>query len=292
MSSILVPEVASLFGAIDSSAIADGEPLDAHVLRAMGMSANRLLCQGEPLLVLPYDVAGNSGIPETDDEGTQEGGPYGFGSPFWVEIIPPVTCYKKPGLTSAKLFVRHSITSGGILYVQLATRAQRFSDTASSDNAPNVLKLTGTGGWTTESIAGIPIDYGVDELVSLSILGAPGDLGATGTYGTPNSGSVDLVIDAGCILYGSGATTWADGSGVDSWAGGGHAIVFVDPITGVELVTPRQILQTQEASRIVFWPTLSPFEQRMIADKAFEIRKLVNWRFGAISLYAEDRSFA
>ncbi len=54
--SILTPRVASLLGALDSDAFADGGPFSAHLLRVLVMSANRLASKGQQIVCLPWAI--------------------------------------------------------------------------------------------------------------------------------------------------------------------------------------------------------------------------------------------
>src|ERR1043165_7542017 len=116
MASILVPETAAVFGAIDSAGLVNGRPVSAHLLRVMNMSANRLLTMGHPLVTFAYNGQ--------DWRGEASGQLKGLGWPFWVPITPgPITRPKMPGLDKAKVFIRINATAGSRLYIQVHTSA-------------------------------------------------------------------------------------------------------------------------------------------------------------------------
>ena len=84
------PVIATAFGALDSAIAADGKPLSAFALRKLAMTANKLYGQGEPLLVIPFNL----------DPGSVAGT---LIPTNWLRFYSgPIPCLKKPYLNRAE----------------------------------------------------------------------------------------------------------------------------------------------------------------------------------------------
>lgn len=292
--SILVPEIASVYGALDSDGVfADGEVPSAHIARVLARSANRLLCRGgEPLLNMVWDSGG--AVTETPNGGCQ-----GYGSPSWIQITPgPLTRPKKPGITKAKLNVRAWTRTGESIFIQVGTLASPPVGHATGDS-PNTVKIDGNGSWQWHSKSDIPIDYGHVEAIAVYLRGlVTSTAGATGTYGSPNSGTVDQ-FSTPTEMFDNGAT-W---SLSPTWASGGHAVVFEDG-SGRPLGPPQWIVGViptidptagsgvpTYATGLRLYPGIqSEFTRTSIVGQTYRIFETARWRLANISLYPQDRT--
>ena len=295
-------ETASTFGALHGDNLADGSPLDSWTLRTMARSSNLLSSHGEPMLSAVFDSDLSNG-----DE--TSGGLLGFGCLHWFQILPgPMTVPKKPGTNSLELCVNVAITgSGGAgvdeIEIQVGTIATGGILERPSVSMPNVVSCVsdGSNSWQTFTLSGIPADPGPFEKITIAIRGKlsnPPTLANVGTYGSPNTGTVEAfwhVSESVCNLY-SSAATWNTGPGVSTLADGGHAIRVVDS-NGVEMLTPRTIIETGRdtgsgSTRYLYaYPGLDfPLQTRELRNQTFEIVELPKWRFASIQLWTEDRT--
>lgn len=275
-SSIYAIETASLYGALDSDAIVDGAPAAAHTLRAMARSAHRLLAKRETVVAEAWDVDGDDG--ETSS-------PVGPAWPFWVQVGRwPVRKMRRRELYDVSLGVR--IDGDARVDFQLATRRRPFT-AAPDPSAPNLWSLTGSGDYVAElreGIEGAPEE--LDEL-ELYVRGeVSDDLASTGTYGTPNTGSVARVW--GASLYASGAA-WNTSGSVLSFR---HALVFVDG-AGAFIDAPRVIVGVGEDTSgkyLLFHPPVDAIAAARLASADFEIRQLPTWRLSHLTVATQERS--
>jgi hypothetical protein len=288
--SVFTPEIPTVFGTLDSTAIADGEVPSAHALRSMLRAANRLICMGEPLFNFIWDVSDDV----TDIESQPEGALVGFGFPQWTQILPgPFVRPKKPGLSKAKAFVRFWARSGEKLYLKIATDAtNEFDDNdfnANSVSSSNVVTLTGTGSWTWASLADIPITRDRPfEHFAIYLRGrVTTTLGTSG--GSPSSGTVTLGTTTTTISDPTTPATWNTTLTQNSWAETGHAITFVNA-AGLEIVTARRIVAVHSATQLEFHPPIEGQARSQIFGSTYKIYELPRWRIGNIALYAQDRT--
>lgn len=272
------PRIPTIFGALDSSAIGDGDQLSAHVLRTMEESANRMLARGEPLLNYAWDVGGAA----TE---TPSGGMSGWGWPMWTQILPgPMEVRKQPGLTRAKLYVYAYARSSETLLVQIATRQMPF-DASADENSPNVCLITGNGAFQWFELDGIWIDAGVTESVTAYLRSAPTTTLATAGGGT-NSGTVDRLEEGGGVVVDVGAG-WSTTS--TTRATTGQAIQIIGSVSGNPIASPRWITNVVDSDRLRVFPQYSAFEQFSFEGANYRIYELPRWRLGSLALYAKDR---
>ena len=289
--SIFTPEIPAEFGALDSAAVADGDPIDAHVLRETARSANRLICLGEPLMNFIWDAS-------TDGSGDENPGAHiGFGLPYWFRVTPLIPREKMPGLTSAKLFARFKARNTEVLELQVETKRRPFNPSGNG----NVLTLTGTGSDAWADLSGVLIDEGPTEMVSVWMRGVgTGTTANTGTYGTPNTGTVERVIGDNSVEV-DGAAWNSTGS---TLATGGHFVEFTNA-AGQRVAESRAIVAVQTyaevvsaspitlraGSRLVVYPKFtSSLERQMIEGSTFTIYEMPRWRLINLALYAQDRT--
>lgn len=273
-STIYTPEIASAFGALDSDACADGSAVTAHLLRAAARSMHRLVAKPEPVLTALYDTRVG------DLEGRAMTGP---ALPWWTHVETwPVRAMRGRSTIDVRLTLR--VPSGTALRVQVCTSAQPFTPAP----AVGIYKTAAaTGSWETVDVDALPIDPSGEDEVSLYITADAGStLGATATYGAPNTGTVQEVNAA--LMRTTAATTWNLTGNTWTW---GHLLVFLSGST--LLTTPRLITGVSQASPqgvLLFAPGMTPAEGALLRGATYEIRTLPLWRLGAITAWTTPRT--
>jgi len=275
--SILLPKVASVFGALDSDLVADGGAADSHVGEVLATSANRLACIGEPLARFIFDAS-------TDMAGEEGGQLLAFGEPFWFQITPgPITRPKMPRTTRGRLYVHFQARAGEVLYLQVHTAAAPFSPQASA--GANVLVLAGTGSDAWATLEDIPLVPGVFEQIAVYLRGTPTTTaGNTAVYGAPNTGTIDAVPMPNIIQdLGSGWIT------SPHWGEGGHAVTFEDGL-GNQILSPRSIVNVLGNDWLQIYPPLDAgWSGRALIGATYHIVELPRIRINSMMLYAQDR---
>lgn len=284
MSSILKPEMAAVFGALDSDAIGDGDAVSAHLVRSLVKAANRAASRaGEPLFNFIYDSGGNG----TE---TPAGGFVGYGYTLWTRILPgPLFKKKKPGLTKAKLFVRFHARTDEQLFIQVVTRASPFNPIATG-SSPNCIKLVGTNAWAWDDKEDIPIAYEGSEEISVFLRGVATTTLGNGSNGA-NSGTISSISPDG--------TDVADNVTPPNWvlppaanfASGGHAYVAL--LNGNPIAPPSTIISVLAGDHLSIFPGLPAFYHTALqlnGAGAYRIYELPRWRIANIALYPQDRS--
>lgn len=234
MSTIETPEIASLYGALDSAAFEDGGSYNAHLLREIVRSSNRLAGKGQHLLTLPFPERAST--PSYDgDSDSLPAWSYWDGlrtvcpTTQWVRITPRIPIPKRPGLRTAAVRVDARVSDDHTVLLQVATRAAPFDPRASSGSA-NVVELTGDSDEDVDlySGSGIPIHHGGYETVELYVRGVrTGDLADTTDGGTPNQssslGGYKPFANRVQVASTAGAS-WV----IPGWGQSGAEIVFYD----------------------------------------------------------------
>lgn len=275
MSTIATPEIPATFGALDSDVYADGGPVDALVLRTLATSANRLMCTGEPLINLVWDASSDLGGDEAP------GSFIGFGWPFWFRLTPLASRPKTPGQTLGHAIVRVKLRNTETMQVQVETRRRPFD----ASGASNILSITGTGSDAYVTLDDIPIDPSDTERIAFWARGdVTATTGNTGTYGAPNTGTIDRL--QGYDLEDDSAT-WTTTVGA-TWAEGGHGVTFKDG-GGTQIAEPR-LITAVHATRLSVYPAFSYEEIAILAGATYTIVELPRWRVTQLALYAQDRT--
>lgn len=273
-STIYTPEIASAYGALDSDAAADGSAATAHLLRAAARSMHRLLAKPEPVLAALYDTR----VP--DSEGRAMSGP---ALPWWTVVETyPINAMR--GRTSIDVRITLRVPVGTDLRLQVCTRAQVF---LLNPPVGAYKTATATGAWETVEWDGLPIDSsGVDEVTVYVAASAGSTLGATATYGNPNTGTVQSAT--GFSMQTTAATTWVTTSG-NTWAMR-HLLVFLSG--AVILTTPRLITAVfgTNPGQLLFEPALTAGEAAQVAGSTYEIRTLPLWRLAAVTAWTSQRA--
>tara|TARA_Y100000310_G_scaffold340834_2_gene437966 strand:+ start:3108 stop:3980 length:873 start_codon:yes stop_codon:yes gene_type:complete len=284
---LIRPEVASQYGALDSAAVADGEASHAHELRELGRNSNRLLQQGGPLHVWAFDSSTDG--TEANKSGMLSGYT-AFGG--WQMLVPgPIVVPKKPNLRSAEIQVFAKLQGSLNLWIQIATNAAPYNEHADLENAANILKLNADGDNDIDlyTKTGIPLGPGGLEEIALFVMGEPTTTASTGggSGGDHNTGTVDLCStgyfrDASANWNTSG-TTYADDNK--------HYLTFSEPTSGALMTGPRSISGVRSSTELEFWPEMSPSEAAWLtgASATYDIYHQATYRVVSISLYMEDQ---
>lgn len=285
--SIQTPEIATAYGALDSSAFADGAPFGAHALRAMIRSVNRLTSKGQHLVTLLW--------PKQITDAT-EAGSASFGMcsakawPWWSRYLLPITVPKRPGLNFGDVRVNVKVSDGFKVFLAFETKPIGALQGTLSLNHPNVLELTGTGSYADASLDSILIDASDYDVLAVWVQGVPQYVDLTATYGSPRTGTIDVPSDivTPSTLIDQAAnwnTTLAFPSSRD-YASDGHVIQFADG-----LIAPRAILNIDSPVGMTFGPPLEQQEvARAMADGSYKILRCPQVSIATLSLAARARS--
>ena len=294
------PEVASVFGALDTEVVIDGDAAHAHALREMARSANRLATAGHPLLVAAFDASNDTG--ETQIIGALTGYAQ-WGT--WQRLLPgPLVVPKLPTIRRIEVqIVGHTVGQVGAqrLSVQVLTTATGLGAANLSRDltAANVIpivsanKTLGTGannGWTlatNPTTAGIPVGPSSTELIELWVQGdGTATLMSEATYGAHNTGTVDSF---GFRSFYDASATWnVTGDKVgDNLL---HYLVFLDASTGATLSIHRPRVRAGNQTVMDFLPEVDPAVTNAMDGQGvtYEIRNLNIWRVAGISIYGVD----
>jgi hypothetical protein len=284
---ILSPEFSSLFGALDSDAIADGASLSSHQLRTLAMNGNRLVIKAEPIFCLPFPVPSIT----TSDGGSARSFA-GIGHARWTKIMPTLRVPKKPGLNKADLRMSVRGTATSTLDFQFGTLALPFSPNAPLD-APNIVSsiLTGVSTIDDLSLDGIPVSSGDREEIEIYARGTMGSdvLADESTYGAHNEGTADDVFSHWIV---DGSASWnVSATATNHLGNSGHVISFVDS-SDRAVVSIRQVTQIDLLGTILrFEPGLTPTEWDMVrsAGMHYRILKFPEWSIVAMTLVGAER---
>jgi len=285
--SILDLEIATQFGALDTDALTDGGALHAHALRQLAMSSHRLAERGGPMVQLMWDSS--TDVAESETIGGALLG-YAVGQSWIPLYVGPVAYPKKPNARTATAKIMLEYANGSDVFVCVQTSQ---ADLTSDLSALNVIKCRGTGSLETYTLEDIPMGTGSAEPLAFWIRPADaGDLMDTATYGSPNTGTPELVQAVGML---DNDATWnTTSSGSAQLGGSNYSVVFLDADTSYPLIRPRRIAWVQFSGRwIQFEQPLNQREQFAITqsiDQArlkYEIRDAQSYRLASIAVYAD-----
>lgn len=294
--SINTPEIASLFGALDSNAFGDGQPFSAHLLRTLMMSSNRLASKGHEMLNLIWPVAV---APSYD--ASIFGHSYHTLDTAWTRLAGPITVPKKPGLKTGTFSITAKIENSFEALVQVVTKEKPFSANARAGDAGCMLfSGDGDNDFDTDSMTGIPLDRQSDtERIEIWIKHA-GASGAadTATCGSPSSGQAESIGPDG-FAADTATFSWTVSS-PGTWGEQGHVVRFLDaaagsggvPITrnfGMGRIT-ESTLTTQYLVPLRPRPTQREIDAAIDADLYFEIVKLGRIAISNLALFADGRT--
>lgn len=279
--SIYTPEIATAFGALDSTAFAAGASFHAHLLRALAMSTNRLTSKGQPVLNLVWPTRA------VDTEATSTGAFEGVARPWWERITPSIMFPKRPGLRFATLKVRAKITSGATIWIAAACGGVPRDRLSSAD--PHVVECLGTGSYADYSLANVPVGEGDVDHVTFFMIGDKVQKAQTGTFGSPTDGAIATLTDQ---YLGVSGATWNPTTGWPTNMDFGHAgctIVFTTA-GGVSVSTPR-IITSNGTATLYFAPPLSqPEYYQALAGGYFQIWEQPVWSIANLAMACEART--
>lgn len=277
--SIFSIEAAESFGALDWDAMADGVQVDANACRTIGRQANRLLKKRHQILSLvwPVTVATIEDLSQRQQESII--------TPAWGLMLPPAAVLKKPGLTSATIYLRALVPSSRTVYVRVGTLAKDVE-------TEQQITIAGTGSFAWYS-GTITLDVGDREEIRL--YGRSADQGAlmnTATYGTPNSGllsGVNLLETS--MTLGSGSHSIDEDAVLD-----GHYIRFFH---GFWPAADRRLtgVFTGAGDHVLYFDALdtSTVNNLRLAARtggsSFEIRQLPNISLAQVLVVTDERAF-
>jgi hypothetical protein len=175
-------EVAAPFGALDSDACTASEFVSAHVLRTMQMNARRLAYRGEYLIDQVWTANGNN-------DAEEDGGRMLDVPRDWMRFIGPCTVQRKRHLLTGTLQVRARISSGTTVQLQVETGQHAVS----SASAVNVMDMTGTGSWAWYTMTDVRLGRQDADEISLWVRANADQPWSTGAFGTPDTGTADVV---------------------------------------------------------------------------------------------------
>lgn len=283
-----VPEVAALYGALDSDTVADGRALDAHLTRTVTTNTNRLMGKGAHLATLTWPIRPTSG----DYDGLHRWAPNSYFIPIpsrfsWTAITAPIPLNYRRGLRTFEARIRARVY--GTVWLQFATRAHPFYTQASVPFHANTLELDDTADALDDfSQAGMLLDpSGYDELtIYARAVSNESDLADDTVGGAPNDRS-------GLGVTPTYAESWLGFAGAGTWVERGYMylgteIAFRDGL-GAE-ITRRQI--TGATPNTLWWgsPLTDAELTDVIAGDDFSLYRLPTIGLGTISIAAEGRT--
>jgi len=272
--SIYTPEVATLYGALDSATFVDGVPYSSHLLRALAMSANRLTLKGHPLLNLVW--------PTRDTLDEEDGAlPFeGLAWPYWSLLVPRLPIFKRPYLNRGAVRCRLQVAASSTAYLQFGTRAWPFRPWRRA-GAKNVLEVAGTGAWGDYVLDDLPLLDGTDDELEVWVRGVDAAaLMDEGTYGANNTGTHTALFPE---RMEDSTSAWT------APANGGHWLSLEDS-GGNRVVAPRDIVSDTTTS-VSFLPTLTRDELSTAqAAGYYSIYEITRIAVANIALAAQARS--
>lgn len=285
------PIILSSYGALDSDCLADGRPSDAHLLRTLAGSSNRLITRGQPLVQCIY-----SAVPESilgsafPGLGFEYPGLHKlYASTVWTKITIDIPVIKKPLIRTAKLFARLGASNDALLSIQVATEAAPFDPSAKVEASENIYTFSGSAtdpyGDVSFAMFGIPLREGPTETVSFYVrANSLGDLGNETTNGGDNTDTIERISDSGLVIKGDSTGGWNDYSNANNWAVNGHGVLISSG--GVPVTEPRWITKVLSSDEIRVWPPLPSADVTgELRGATMEIRKLATVRIYGLTLY-------
>lgn len=302
MTTFKSPEIATVFGGIDTDALADGRVIPAGVLRELLRSGNLLLARGSQMFRW---VGSRRQNPTELDPGSARH----FVSPFWRPLIPlenwPVP--KKPGLTKARIRIQATITNLAVVEVQIAT----VGNGGFEDNPDSSKTITLIGDGTSTAYGGnaeIRCRDGVDETVGFYVravldhLNDP-DLNDAVPPGFGGAASGVVTSDTTGIFW---DTTLAPPWNLPPYSPanpavheGGHYVFFTHLDTAIPprarlIHGPALIVNTwREAPRagqgLHFWPPMDSAFFPSLGTTTYNLKQLPLMRMDGVAMYSIDR---
>ena len=295
MSTRDTPEIATTFGALDSSGFVDGMAVDAHHCREFTRNGNHLLAKEEQLFSLMVPRQEGDSVFSGDDQSPNyliwtDAIRSWVPSSHWMKIVAPFPVAKKPGLHRAEARVFARISGSHTVYLQIATKGRPF-DRNAGPSSPNVITLLGDGDDDVDSYTktGMWIDPGGYEDIQLYVKGLPTGDQAPASGGDPNARSdypsADFQYDYDNIFDYQNVGTWAS----PGWSRTGAEVVFYNADASV--ITRRIVTAVTEQRQLFFAPRLSDHELRQVrGGDDWAIFALPTIGLVSVSMAAEART--
>lgn len=287
--SIYTPEIATVYGALDSDAFVDGAPFAAHKLRALTMSGNRLVSKARNIVTMAW--------PQTDTSGDENGVTWGMASakawPWWTRVLLPVVAPKPPGLNRASVWIRAKITSGFSCSFALESRVLGDQAGLLPLDHPNVVTVTGTGSYQNIEIDGAILSDSTQETIGLWAQGVPQAVDNEAAFGAPYTGTITQPSDEiGIDFIVDQAANWNTSlafPSTEDYANGGHMVQF--EVSGTYLSTPRQVVLVDSPVMLSFWPPLTPGEvSRANRGADYTLLQVPRVSIACLTVAAQSRS--
>lgn len=272
-----LPEVASVYGALATTAFSDGSPATAHKLRELVRNGNLEKARGGLMARWVADARAT---------GERPGAALLFAPPYWQHVVQGlvVPVAKKHDLVVARVRIRAIVTlDQRVAWFVGAT--PRPTPRSARISLGEVGVMTGTG---SDQVLTLEVPVRRAPAESLSIYArhlvdpTKDGLLVTGTYGSPNTGTVSTV-----------PTPYSFGSSGASWSGvhtGGHYVLFTATGGGVRHV-PSRIVDTLSSTELAIFPHFgSDAERFAVRGSTFELRKSPAVQLLSVAVYAEDGS--
>lgn len=295
-------EKSSRFGAIDSDALTDGQPVSAHILREMGRTTNFMIAKPQPV----YQAVFNKSIGIYTPNGEVSDSFYyasqgrllvdtNMGA--WRYAVQPINTPKVPGHTDLLVKMRGTFTSG-TWYAHVQTYGNSNIHEVSNENT---IRFTGSGENTFISITGT-VKARVESGERIGILfrkdmNIDDDaLMNTGTMGSPATGTLAFALN-GRWFFASPPASWviSTGSTISPIPFDGHyLVVWTNSNKSTISLSPSPIVDAGEHYNSVSYidvPNPYGAEQNFFSMMYFEIHRTPRLRLTSISIYSQERAF-
>jgi hypothetical protein len=290
------PEIPALFGALDSAAVGDGTAASALMLRQLARGANRLICQGGPMLNLIFDASVVGG------EGVTTGVLSGYATPEWRRAYwGPIVVPNKQSLRNYSVQVVATIPATRTVYLQIGSKAHPFRADADITNAPNVITMASDG--TTNQLftkSALHLGLGPYEAFEFWIAGDRTADDPSG-YGGSASGTVD---QAGLLSGGAEGFFFVDES--QTWnrtttprLDDGSVSVIFENAAGDRIAGPFKIVSVSASgtTAVTTGNTLTVdargrIDPQFLVGTTYRLKSYFEWRIQGIAVYSDDRTVA
>lgn len=272
-----LPELATEYGQLADAAFGDGSPGSAHVMRELGRNGNLLKARGGQVQRFVSDARSSS---------DGQGNALSFAPPYWQHLVPGliIPANKKSGITSVRCRLRVQIDNGYKVLFSLGTmprptpRGRALSTAelvvATGTGAEQVLTFTQRAQTAPGESLSLYCRHLVDPDNDAKLV--------TGTYGTPNTGTV-VSVPTPYSFTASGAT-W------NNVHTGGHYVIF-EASGGRVLHVPSKIVDTLSTIELAIFPHFGTDTIRYgVRASTFTLYKSPAVRLISCAVYGVDGS--
>jgi len=269
------PEVAAVYGALADAAFADGAPVTAHKVRELVRDGN--LLKGRAGMLARW-------VADQRTSGERPGAALAYAPPYWQHAVSSlvVPVGKKHGIRTLRARIR-AIVSLDQRVSWFIGATPRPTPRAARISQGEVAIQTGTGDVDVIDLE-FPCQAPPGERLSIYMrhLVDPSKdpLMDTGTYGTPNTGTVNTVNTP--YSFGHNAAAW---SNVHT---GGHYVLFTTAGGGIRHV-PSKIVDTLSGIDLAIYPHFgSDAERYGTRGSTFTLYKSPSVQLLSVVVYGED----